>query len=249
MSQQFPSELIQLLRKAERVTVLTGAGILSESSLPAYRDPQDGLWSRFRPQDLANAAAFRKDPGLVWGWYAWRRRAAMAAEPNAGHVALARMETLVPKFVLITQNIDGLHARAGSGNLLELHGSLLRSKCLEENIVMEPAEGDEESPPRCTRCGAMLRPDVVWFGEGLPDRALDAALEATAACQVFFAVGTSATVNPAAELPGLAMQGGAMVVEINPEPTGLSGQVHLSLRGQPAVILSRLVMATWPGGV
>lgn len=249
MSHQFPSELIQLLRKAQRVTVLSGAGISSGNDLPAFSDPQDGLWSRFRPQDLANAAAFRKDPKLVWGWYAWRRRAAMAVQPNAGHIALARMETRIPKFVLITQNIDGLHARAGSRNLLELHGSLLRSRCSEENIVMEPADGDEDSSPHCLRCGAPLRPDVVWFGEGLPDRALDAALEATAACEVFFAIGTSAAVNPAAELPGLALQGGAMVVEINPEQTGLSAQVHFSLRGQPGAILSRLLMATWPGGV
>jgi NAD-dependent deacetylase len=249
MTSQFPPELIQTLRKAERVTVLTGAGISTESGPPAFHDPQDGLWSRFRPQDLANAAAFRKDPKLVWGWYAWRRRAAMAVEPNAGHIALARMEALVPKFVLITQNIDGLHARAGSRKLLELHGNLLRSKCLEENIVMEPAEGDEESPPRCSRCGAPLRPDVVWFGEGLPDPALDAALEATTASEVFFAVGTSGAVNPAAELPLLAVQAGAMVVEISPEPTGMSAQVHVSLRGQAAAMLSRLVMVTWPGGV
>ena len=249
MSQQFPPELIQALRKAERVAVLTGAGISAENGLPAFRDPQDGLWSRFRPQDLANAAAFRKDPKLVWDWYAWRRRAAMAVQPNAGHIALARMEALVPKLTLITQNIDGLHARAGSRKLLELHGNLLRSKCLEENIVMEPAEGDEESPPRCSRCGAPLRPDVVWFGEGLPDPALDAALQATTAAEVFFAVGTAGATNPAAELPLLAVQAGAMVVEINPEPTGLSAQVHASLRGQAAAMLSRLVMVTWPGGV
>ena len=246
MSQKFPPELIQMLRNAKRVTVLTGAGISAESGIPTFRDPQDGLWTRFRPEDLANAAAFRRDPKLVWDWYAWRRRAAEAAEPNAGHLALARMETRVPEFVLITQNVDGLHARAGSRRLVELHGSIMRSKCLEENVVTEPAEGDEERPPRCLKCGAPLRPDVVWFGEGLPDHVLNAALEAASVCEVFFSVGTSAAVNPAAELPMLALQAGAKVIEINPEPTRLSGDVHLSLRGQAGAILSRLVMMTWP---
>jgi NAD-dependent deacetylase len=246
MSADFPQELVHALRAARRVTVLTGAGISAESGVPTFRDPQSGLWSRFRPEDLANATAFRRDPQLVWDWYEWRRRTIAAAGPNAGHLALARMETRVPEFSLITQNVDGLHARAGSKNIIELHGSIMRNRCLEEDIVGEPAAGDEERPPRCTRCGAPLRPDVVWFGESLTEKTLNDAVAAASNCQIFFSIGTSSVVNPAAQLPELALHAGAQVVEINPEPTRLSGAAHLSLRGAAGAILSRLVMATWP---
>jgi len=248
MSADFPQELVHALRAARQVTVLTGAGISAESGVPTFRDPQSGLWSRFRPEDLANAAAFRRDPKLVWDWYEWRRRTIEAAGPNAGHLALVRMEKQVPGFALITQNVDGLHARAGSKNVIELHGSIMRSKCLEEDVVAEPADGDEERPPRCTRCGAPLRPDVVWFGESLKEKTLSDAAAAASNCQIFFSIGTSSVVNPAAQLPELAFHSGAKIVEINPEPTRLTGMAHLSLRGAAGAILSRLVMATWPDG-
>lgn len=246
MSPSFPPELIQALRKAQNVAVLTGAGISAESGVPTFRDPQDGLWSRFRPQDLASAAAFQRDPKLVWDWYAWRRRIIAGVGPNAGHRALLKFESRIPEFTLITQNVDGLHALAGSRKVIELHGSIMRNRCFDENHLVEPAPDDEERPPRCPRCGSMLRPDVVWFGESLPPEALSAATEAALNCELFFSVGTSSIVNPAAELPVLALQSGATVVEINPEPTRLSGMVQLSLRGSAAPLLSRLVMAAWP---
>jgi NAD-dependent deacetylase len=246
MSQDFPAELVQALRKAARVTVLTGAGISAESGVPTFRDPQDGLWSRFRPEDLANAAAFRRDPKLVWDWYEWRRRAIAAAGPNAGHLALLRFEARLPGFTLVTQNVDGLHARAGSRRLIELHGSIMRNRCLDEGKVMEADPADAERPPRCPDCGGMLRPDVVWYGEALPQQALADAADAALNCELFFAVGTSSVVKPAAELPALAMQANATVVEINPEMTRISSEVHLSLRGQAGPILSRLAMSAWP---
>lgn len=249
MSEKFPPELIARLREARHVAVLTGAGISAESGIPTFRDPQDGLWSRFRPEDLATKAAFSRDPKLVWNWYEWRRRLIRQAQPNAAHLALVRMESLVRTFSLITQNVDGLHARAGSRRLFELHGNIMRNKCFKENILMEPAENDEEQPPVCRQCGSWLRPDVVWFGEGLPQAALDAAVDAAADCDIFFSVGTSAAVSPASELPQMAQAGGALVVEINPEPTRLTGSVALSLRGPAGPILSRLVMAAWPHAV
>lgn len=244
--QPFPEEVVRILRQAHQVVVLTGAGISAESGVPTFRDPQDGLWSRFRPQDLATRAAFERDPRLVWNWYQWRRRLIRQAQANAGHLALVRMEALLPGFTLVTQNVDGLHALAGSRRLYELHGNIMRNRCYREGRLMEPAPGDAGEPPVCPGCGAWLRPDVVWFGESLPQQALDAALEATAKCDVFFAIGTSAAVSPAAELPLMALQGGALVVEINPEPTRLTGNVQVSLRGPAAALLSRLVMVTWP---
>lgn len=245
-NQAFPDELVRGLREARQVVVLTGAGISAESGIPTFRDPQDGLWSRFRPQDLATRVAFERDPKLVWNWYQWRRRLIRQARANAGHLALVRLESLLPGFTLLTQNVDGLHALAGSRCLHELHGNIMRNRCYRENCLMEPAAGDEGEPPCCPQCGAWLRPDVVWFGESLPQQALDAALDATAKCDLFLAIGTSATVSPAAELPLMALQGGALVVEINPEPTRLTGNVQLSLRGPAAPLLSRLVMVAWP---
>jgi NAD-dependent deacetylase len=247
--EKFPPELIQALRQSRHVAVLTGAGISAESGIPTFRDPQDGLWSRFRPEDLATRAAFQRDPQLVWRWYEWRRRLIRQAGPNPGHLALVRMESLLPAFSLITQNVDGLHARAGSRRPIELHGNIMRNRCFEENGDSEPVEGEAEEPPRCRNCGGWMRPDVVWFGENLPAAAIDAATDAAVGCDMFFVIGTSAAVAPASELPVLAQQAGALVVEINPEPTRLSGSVPVSLRGAAGVLLSRLVMSTWPNAV
>lgn len=246
MTSPFPPKLVQALRIARRVTVLTGAGISSESGAPTYRDPQEGLWSRFRPEDLANAAAFRRNPKLVWDWYAWRRCLVSQTAPNLGHIALAKLEARVAEFTLVTQNVDGLHTRAGNRNVIELHGSIMRTRCFEENIVVEPATGDEGHPPQCPRCGALLRPDVVWFGDPLAPAALTAAEAAAASSQMFFSNGTSSIVNPAAQLPMLALQGGATVIEISLEPTRISDAVHLSVRGAAGAILSGLVMVAWP---
>jgi len=228
-----------------RVLVLTGAGVSAESGVPTFRDAQTGLWARFRPEELATAAPFRRDPKLVWDWYEWRRGLVAQAAPNAGHRALARLEGLVPGFTLVTQNVDGLHTRAGSRRVIELHGNIHRSKCFEEDVVIEDGVPASDGPPRCPRCGAPLRPDVVWFGETLPPQALAAAEAAARECDLLFSIGTSAAVFPAAQFPVTALQSGAMVVEINKDRTPLTGVATFSLLGQAGEILPRLLTATW----
>ena len=245
MSGDFDPRLLQKFRGARRVVALTGAGISAESGIPTFRDAQTGLWARFRPEELATAAAFRRDPKLVWDWYAWRRGLVARAEPNAGHRALARVEGLVPEFTLVTQNVDGLHLRAGSQRVIELHGNIHRTKCFKEDVVVEGGVPAPDGPPRCPRCGAPLRPDVVWFGESLPPQALAAAEAAVRECDLLFSIGTSAAVFPAAQFPVTALQSGAMVVEINKDRTPLTGVATFSLLGQAGEILPRLLTATW----
>ncbi|MEJ7633074.1 MAG: Sir2 family NAD-dependent protein deacetylase [Rubrobacteraceae bacterium] len=169
-----PSELVEALREARSVAVLTGSGISAESGVPTFREAQTRLWERYDPQQLATPEAFARVPKLVWEWYEWRRELVEKAHPNPGHRALAQLEALVPDFTLITQNVDGLHARAGSQNVIELHGNILRTKCSVEGMSVEEYENDA-SPPLCPNCGAPLRPDVVWFGEMLPHEAMEAA--------------------------------------------------------------------------
>ena len=231
------------LGRARRVAVLTGAGVSAESGVPTFREAQTGLWARFSPEDLANPDAFRRDPQLVWEWYAWRRDLVSGVEPNAGHQALADLEKRFPVFTLVTQNVDDLHRRAGSRQVLELHGNLFRTKCFEEEVVVDAWKETGELPPRCPRCGGRLRPDVVWFGEWLPPDVLEKAQAAAAHCDVFLSVGTSSLVYPAAELPLLALRGGAVVVEINPRSTPLSEVAHYSLRGGAGEALPALVEA------
>jgi NAD-dependent deacetylase len=245
MSGDFDPRLLQKFRGARRVVALTGAGISAESGIPTFRDAQTGLWARFRPEELATAAAFRRDPQLVWDWYAWRRGLVARAEPNAGHRALARVEGLVPEFTLVTQNVDGLHLRAGSQRVIELHGNIHRTKCFEEDVVVEGGVPASDGPPRCPRCGSPLRPDVVWFGETLPPQALAAAEAAVRECDLLFSIGTSAAVFPAAQFPVTALQSGAMVVEINKDRTPLTGLATFSLLGRAGEILACLLTATW----
>ena len=159
------SSLVSVLRGAGSAAVLTGSGVSAESGVPTFRDVQTGLWARYEPQELATPEAFERDPGLVWGWYEWRRGLVDKAEPNPGHRALAELERRVSSFALATQNVDGLHRRAGSENVLELHGNIMRSKCSVEGVEAEPRAGGGSVPPLCPNCGAFLRPDVVWFGE------------------------------------------------------------------------------------
>ena len=239
------------LRRAHRVTVLTGAGVSAESGLPTFRDALTGLWARHRPEDLATPEAFERDPGTVWAWYRMRREAALAAEPNPAHVALARLETLVPRFTLITQNVDGLHRRAGSRSVVELHGDLTRARCSREGARVErweePADG--EAPPRCEGCGAYLRPDVVWFGEQLPEQALQQAWAAVYDSDVFLAVGTSNLVEPAASLPWLAAAQGVTVGVINTSMEGQRSGVGIHhLTGRAGQVLPELVREAWPEG-
>ena len=249
-SLEIPEELVIRLKSAQRVAVLTGAGISAESGVPTFRDAQTGLWSRYRAEELATPQAFLRNPRLVWEWYAWRRELISQAEPNPGHRALAEMEALAAVFTLITQNVDGLHQRAGSGSrfpVIELHGNIQRNKCFSENRLVETWEEDGQVPPRCPHCGGLLRPDVVWFGEALPEEAIQAAWEAARSCEIFFAIGTSALVQPAASLPYIAIEAGAMVVECNTKPTPLSDQVHFLLSGRSGEILPSLINKVWKG--
>ena len=246
MSDAVPESLLQALRGARRVAVLTGAGISAESGIPTFRDAQTGLWAKYRPEELATPEAFERNPRLVWEWYEWRRALVRGAHPNPGHAALARMQDRVAEFTLATQNVDGLHARAGSRSVIELHGNILRSKCSAEGTLFESWPESDSVPPRCPACGAWLRPDVVWFGEMLPPGALESAMSAAGRCDVFFSIGTSALVQPAAQLPLTALDVGATVVEVNRDPTPLSPLASFSLHGAAGEILPRLVDAAWP---
>jgi NAD-dependent deacetylase len=236
--------LVDAVRGAEGVVALTGSGISAESGVPTFRDAQTGLWAKYDPQRLATPGAFARDPELVWRWYAWRRDLVEGAGPNAGHAALVRLERSVPSFSLVTQNVDGLHGEAGSENVLELHGNIRRSRCSAENLTVEPEETDHV-PPLCPNCGAPLRPDVVWFGEALPAAEARAASEAARSCDLFLSVGTSGLVYPAASLPYEALEVGATVVEVNPEPTPLASDAHYSLRGRAGEVLPELVSAAF----
>jgi NAD-dependent deacetylase len=241
--------LAERLRAARHVVVLTGAGVSAESGLPTFRDPLTGLWSRYRPQDLATPEAFARDPELVWSWYGHRRDAARAASPNPAHLAIARLEALVPRFTLITQNVDELHRRAGSRSPIELHGSLFRSRCIRDGAVHEELVDEALAGrrlPQCPDCGALLRPGVVWFGEVLPEAALESAHAAVTNCDVLLSVGTSHQVFPAAALPAIAHASGAAVAVINPDvgATDRVPGVQYSI-GKAGELLPALVAAGW----
>jgi NAD-dependent deacetylase len=243
-----PPELARRLRGARHVAVLTGAGISAESGIPTFRDAQTGLWARYDPQDLATPQAFQRNPRLVWEWYAWRRELVARAAPNPAHHALVAIERRIPQLTLITQNVDGLHQQAGSQNVVELHGNITRTTCFDDHQLVERWEATDEPPPRCPRCGGRLRPDVVWFGERLPEAALTTAQAAAASCDLFFSIGTSGMVEPAASLPLLALRRGAVVVVVNPEIKPSDGPTLYGLCGPAGSVLPALVRATWSEG-
>jgi NAD-dependent deacetylase len=229
-----------LLAQARSVVALTGAGCSAESGVPTFRGP-GGLWRTFRPEDLATPEAFANDPLLVWEWYDWRRGLIAEAKPNPGHDALAALERRAPELTLITQNVDGLHARAGSRRLLDIHGSLWRTRCLSCGDVRENREATlPELPPRCA-CGGLLRPDVVWFGEPLPEDLVARSIQAVDACDLMLVIGTSSLVQPAASFADAALGRGVPVVEINLDPTPLSGVATHVLRGRSGDLLPRLI--------
>jgi NAD-dependent deacetylase len=240
-----PDSFLTSLRSAKYIAVLTGAGISAESGVPTFREAQTGLWAKYDPHELATPEAFKRNPKLVWEWYAWRRELVSKAQPNAGHRALAEIESRVPHFTLITQNVDGLHQHAGSKNVIELHGNINRIKCSREDVRIDSWTETDQVPPPCPRCGSDLRPDVVWFGESLPPQALAAAVEAAGACDVFFSIGTSGVVEPAASLPRVARDHGAVLIEINPEATPLTSRATYSLRGASGQILPELMPAVF----
>jgi NAD-dependent deacetylase len=243
---EIPAALVEALRAAKLVLFFTGAGVSAESGLPTFRDAQTGLWAQYKPQDLATPEAFARDPETVWRWYQWRRRVHADVAPNAAHRAIAEFEARLPDAVLVTQNVDRLHELAGSPAPVHLHGSVFRNKCARCGVEMPEVPHDLESPPRCTECGGLCRPDVVWFGEGLPEGPWKAAVEAAGQAEIVISVGTSATVHPAARIPLIARDAGALVVQVNPEPTPLD-RVALNLRGAAGVVLPELLAAVSRG--
>lgn len=226
------------LHSARKVAVLTGAGLSAESGIPTFRGA-GGLWKQFRPEDLATPEAFSRDPKLVWEWYDWRRGLIAAAGPNTGHRALADLARRIPVFTLITQNVDGLHQRAGSESPLEIHGSIWKLRCTACRREWLDLTVPLELPPKCA-CGAMARPGVVWFGENLPADIWTAAERAARECDVFLVAGTSAVVYPAASLVPLARAAGARVIEVNTEATPMSTIADCALQGKTGEILPKL---------
>ena len=248
-----PSHLGLVLKAAKDVVIFTGAGVSAESGIPTFRDALTGLWERFDAQDLATPGAFRKDKELVWGWYEWRRMQVLKAHPNPAHLAIAELSQHVPKLTVITQNVDDLHERAGSRNVVHLHGSLHQPRCFAcghahvfpLEVPQEPEGGRRLKPPVCCRCGGYVRPGVVWFDEDLPQRELHAANAHAKGCDLFFSVGTSGMVSPAAQIPMLAKQAGAKLVQINPTATQLDAVCTWSLHGAAGEFLPQLLQAAF----
>lgn len=236
----FSETLLTKLLSADVVSALTGAGVSAESGVPTFRDP-GGIWEKFRPEQLANFETFMDDPDFVWSWYQHRREIMREVKPNPGHYALSEMEKVFPEFNLITQNIDNLHQRAGSKRVTELHGNIERNYCIKCRTYAGDIDIKEKSVLKCKECGGLIRPDVVWFGEMLPPDALRFAEECAINSDVFFSIGTSAEVYPAAMLPMIAKQAGAYVVEINIKLTALSYDTDEVLNGKSGEILNELI--------
>ena len=230
------------LSTATRVAALTGAGISAASGVPTFRGTAGALWEDHDPAQLATPEAFARDPALVWRWYDWRRGLIANAAPNPAHAALARLEAWVRSVTVITQNVDGLHARAGSTDIIEYHGSIWRTRCLDCGDEREDRRAPlPQVPPPCAACGGRLRPGVVWFGEPIPAAAAAAAAAAARGCGLFLVVGTSGAVWPAAGLARVARESGAHVVEFNLERGGAGGQSQLFIPGDAALTLPQLV--------
>lgn len=233
------------LQRAARITVLTGAGMSAESGIPTFRDAMNGLWSQFDPMALASEEGFRAEPARVWDWYAERRQGVRVAQPNAGHRALAEFARANPgRMTLVTQNVDDLHQRAGHEGVIRLHGDIGADRWLQpcpQQRGCDPAEATAGRPPRCGRCGNLVRPAVVWFGEMLPPQALREAEAAAAGCQAMVVVGTSGSVWPAAGLAGVARRHGAAVIIVNPHASELDAEARHVLRGTAAGLLPTLL--------
>lgn len=240
-----------LLAAAKRVVVLTGAGVSKESGVPTFRDAMEGLWANFNPEELATPQAFRRNPKLVWDWYEMRRQQVDSVRPNPGHDAIAQLEGRVPHVTVVTQNVDGLHRAAGSTDVIELHGNIRQHKCFN-GCQGDPTLIDihtltwahDDRPPRCPHCDALVRPDIVWFGEALPAEALSRAQQLCQSADVVLIVGTSGIVQPAASLPYYAKRWGhAQLIDVNPQQDEITPICDLFLQGPSGVILPQ-VLAT-----
>ena len=228
----------QKLKGSKKIVFVTGAGISQESGIPTFRG-KDGYWRRYDPMKLASIDAFYDDPKLVWEWYEDRRKNILSVKPNEGHFAISQMEEF-KDVVILTQNIDGLHQRSGSTNVLELHGSIIRIKCTVCDFIDNITENFESLPPKC-KCGSMLRPDVVWFGEPLPQNIWQSAIKEASVCDVMVIVGTSLVVSPANTLPVYAKQNGAILIEVNPEKTVMSNDMTLSIQATSVGVLPKML--------
>jgi NAD-dependent deacetylase len=237
--QELIQKATEIIAMSRSITVLTGAGISAESGVATYRDA-DGLWNNFRAEDFSSVEAFKKDPNIVWAWYKERRRIMGEAEPNAGHKALAEMERRSMQFMLLTQNIDGLHQRAGTDNIVELHGSVWRHRCTVCLGEWDYNPSEMDNIPHCNSCHGLARPAVIWFGESLKQADWDRAMRASY-CDTLLVVGTSALVNPVASLPELALKNGARIIEVNLEKTAISEIATVSIQGKAGEVLPELV--------
>lgn len=245
----FSADLIRAILDARRIVVFTGAGVSQESGIPTFRDAMTGLWETFDPGKLATPEGFAANPDLVWGWYEWRRSKVIHSQPNAGHRAIAELAGMTKNLTVVTQNVDDLHERAGSQDVIHLHGSLHKPRCsicgaahaFADAVPIEPPEGRKIQPPACVLCHGMVRPGVVWFGEELPHAAWAKAHSAAEGCDVLLSVGTSSVVYPAAIIPLTAAQAGARVVQVNPLPTAHEEAVHDKLIGKAGEVLPTLV--------
>jgi NAD-dependent deacetylase len=235
--------LRDLLESASLVTALTGAGISSESGIPTFRGPE-GLWNTYRAEDLATPEAFSRDPELVWRWYDWRRDIVRRAQPNAAHLALAALERR-QRITVVTQNVDGLHSRAGSRELIELHGNIWKVRCTSCAVIATNSEVPLATiPPRCSRCGALVRPHIVWFGEAVDPYDFQRSIEMSRSADVFLVIGTSGVVQPAASLAQVAKTAGATVVEINPDSTPTTSIADLVFSERATTVFEALAAST-----
>ncbi len=250
MSNEVIELMTQLKNKVgqvKNVCVLTGSGVSAESGIPTFRGTEKSLWSKHNVLDMATSEGFRKDPSLVWAWYEWRRRVIRQSTPNAAHHSLAKMATLANKLTLITQNVDDLHERAGSDDVIHVHGEIMKSKCFvchrdqAHETDLESAIYHRIEPPICAHCGGYVRPKVVWFYESLCEEKWSQATKAAETCDLFLCIGTSGEVMPAASLPELAKQKGAMVVQINPEPNDIDDFADFNFHQNAAEFMPRLL--------
>ena len=239
------NEAAGILLGCSRLAVSTGAGVSQESGIPTFRDAQKGLWERFSPEELASVDGYLKNPQNSWLWYADRRKRVVECSPNPGHYALVELEKYVEKVVIITQNVDGLHKRAGSTDVTELHGNITRVRCFNNKSHLienwKDVDYEGEIPPPCPHCSGTLRPDVVWFGEQLPAAAIERSFSEAERCDVMLVVGTSGTVQPAASLPWITARSGGKVIEINPQESGVTATADIFLQGKSGEILPALL--------